>query len=357
MQVMRSEYPRPQFVREDWLCLNGPWEFEIDQGDSGLERGVRERPLRGQINVPFCPESELSGVGQGDFMAAVWYRREVSIPAAWKGKRVLLHFQAVDYDATVWVNGREVARHRGGFTPITCDLSGVAEAGQRAVIVVRARDDHRPPQPRGKQSQLFANHGCLYTRTTGIWQTVWMEPVGQSYLKRPRITPDVGNGMIRLEQPIVGGRSGLELRAALKDAGKVIAMAECGLADFSARVDLLVPQEKRRLWSPQDPHLYDMEIELLEGGGEVIDRVSSYAALRSVTIDGDAVKINGKTVFQRLVLDQGYYPDGILTAPTDDALKRDIELSMAAGFNGARLHQKVFEERFLYWADKLGYLV
>jgi len=357
MQVMRSEYPRPQFVREDWLCLNGPWEFEIDQGDTGLERGVRDRPLRGQINVPFCPESELSGVGKGDFMAAVWYRREVSIPAAWKGKRVLLHFQAVDYDATVWVNGREVARHRGGFTPITCDLSGVAEAGQRAVIVVRARDDHRPPQPRGKQSQLFANHGCLYTRTTGIWQTVWMEPVGQSYLKRPRITPDVGNGMIRLEQPIVGGRSGLEVRATLKDAEKVIAIAQCGLDDFSARVDLPVPQEKRRLWSPQDPHLYDMEIELLGSGGEVIDRVSSYAALRSVTIDGDAVKINGKTVFQRLVLDQGYYPDGILTAPTDDALKRDIELSMAAGFNGARLHQKVFEERFLYWADKLGYLV
>jgi beta-galactosidase/beta-glucuronidase len=356
-KVPRGEYPRPQFVRPDWLCLNGPWQFEIDAGDSGLERGLADRRLSGRILVPFCPEAPLSGIGNEDFMPAVWYRREVTIPGAWAGRRVLLHFQAVDYDATVWVNGKEVGRHRGGFTPFTCDLAGAAAPGERATIVVRARDDSRPPQPRGKQSQEFARRGCLYTRTTGIWQTVWMEPAPEAHLLRPRLTPDVGNSAIRLEQPIRGGRPGLALRAALADGRGQIAAARCEVADFAPHLDLVIPKARRRPWSPEDPFLYDIEIELIDSRGRAVDRASAYAGLRSVTIDGKAVMINGRTIFQRLVLDQGYYPDGILTAPTDLALRRDIELAMAAGFNGARLHQKVFEERFLYHADRLGYLV
>lgn len=356
-RMPRPEYPRPQFVRADWLCLNGPWQFEMDPGDSGLARGLLGRRLRDRIRVPFCPESPLSGIGNEDFMNAVWYRREVAIPKRWAGRRVLLHFQAVDYDATVWVNGQEVGRHRGGFTPLTCDLGGVVEPGRKAVIVVRARDDRDSPKPRGKQSAIYERHGCLYTRTTGIWQTVWLEPVPETRLERPRLTPDVANATIRLEQPIRGLRDGLVLRAALKDAQGEVASARCAVADFSPRLDLVIPPERRRLWSPEDPHLYDVEIELVDAGGRVVDRAASYAGLRSVTLDGKAVRINGRTVFQRLVLDQGYYPDGILTAPTDAALRRDIELAMAAGFNGARLHQKVFEERFLYHADRLGYLV
>ena len=353
----RPEYPRPQFVRNDWLCLNGEWQFEIDGGDTGQERGLPDRPLAGRITAPFCPESELSGVGNLDFMPAVWYRRDVAIPAAWAGRRVLLHFQAVDYDATVWVNGREAARHRGGFTPITCDLGGVAEPGQTAMIVVRARDDTRQPIPCGKQSSQYNRHGCHYMRTTGIWQTVWMEPVPEVSLGRPRLTPDVANGLIRLDQPIVGNRPGLELRVVLRDGQGEVSRATCAVADFAPRLDLAIPAARRRLWGPGEPNLYDLEIELLDAAGRVIDRAASYAGLRSVTLDGMAVKINGRAVFQRLVLDQGFYPDGILTAPTDAALRRDIELSMAAGFNGARLHQKVFEERFLYHADRLGYLV
>ncbi|MBE3069878.1 MAG: hypothetical protein IMZ66_06545, partial [Planctomycetes bacterium] len=356
-RIPRPEYPRPQFARADWLCLNGPWQFEIDPGDSGLERGLACRRLTGRITVPFCPESPLSGVGNEDFMPAVWYRREVRIPKAWAGRRVLLHFQAVDYDATVWINGREVGRHRGGFTPFTCDLGGVATPGQTAAIVVRARDDQASPKPRGKQSQQYARQGCLYTRTTGIWQTVWMEPVPDCHLLRPRVTPDVANSAIRIEQPMRGGRAGLVLRATLKDARGRVAEASCPVADISPRLDLVIPEARRRLWGPGDPHLYDLEIELLDAAGRTIDRAASYAGLRSVTIDGKAVRINGDRVFQRLVLDQGYYPDGILTAPTDAALARDITLSMEAGFNGARLHQKVFEERFLYHADRLGYLV
>jgi beta-galactosidase/beta-glucuronidase len=356
--VPRPEYPRPQFVRSDWLCLNGEWQFEIDAGDSGLERSLLQRELKDRITVPFCPESSLSGIGCADFMNAVWYRRQVTIPEAWNGQRVLLHFQAVDYDATVWVNGVEVGRHRGGFSPFSCDLGGSARPGETITIVVRARDDHRPPQPRGKQSQRYANYSCLYTRTTGIWQTVWMEPVPELALRRPRLTPDVANSLIRLEQPISNNRPGLQLRATLKDANDVVC-TECCAADMdlSPRLDLTIPVDRRRLWSPGDPFLYDIEIELLDADGTIVDQATSYAGLRSVTIDGQAIKINGQTIFQRLVLDQGYYPDGIMTAPSDEALRQDIELGLAAGFNGARLHQKVFEERFLYHADRLGYLV
>ena len=358
MSIPRPEYPRPQFVRREWLCLNGEWQFEIDAGDSGLERGLLERELEDRIVVPFCAESPLSGVGHTDFMDAVWYRRTVAIPETWAGQRVLLHFQAVDYDATVWVNSVEVGRHRGGFTPFTCDLGGVALAGQTITIVVRAQDDHRPPQPRDKQSQRYANYGCLYTRTTGIWQTVWMEPVPHPALRRPRLTPDVAGGMIRLEQPITANRPGLQLRATLRDADGVVctALGTAG-ADLTPRLDLPIPEARRRLWSLRDPHLYGLDIELLDADGTPIDRATSYAGLRSVTIDGKAIKINGEVIFQRLVLDQGYYPDGIMMAPSDEALRHDIELSLAAGFNGARLHQKVFEERFLYHADRLGYLV
>ncbi len=358
MTIPRSEYPRPQFARADWLCLNGEWQFEIDQGDSGLERGLLERNLNSRIMVPFCPESKLSGIENHDYLNAVWYRRPVSIPQEWAGRRVLLHFQAVDYDSTVWVNGTEVGRHRGGFSPFTCDLSGVAAPGETITIVVRARDTHSDPQPRGKQAREFGPHGAIYVRTTGIWQTVWLEPVPEYALKRPRITPDVANSMFRLEQPLSRSKAGLRLRASLRDSQGVIVTAEVPAdADFVPRLDLPIPADRRRLWSIEDPHLYGLEISLIDTNGHVIDSATSYAGLRSVTIDGKAIRLNGKAVFQRLVLDQGYYADGIMTAPSDEALKRDIELSMQAGFNGARLHQKVFEERFLYYADRMGYIV
>jgi beta-galactosidase/beta-glucuronidase len=372
--IPRPEYPRPQFVRvdaagnPDWLCLNGEWEFEIDAGDSGLDRGLRtqEEPYAARITVPFCPESDLSGIGHKDFMNAVWYRRRVTIPAAWSGKAALLHFQAVDYDATVWAitpktdeKPVEIGRHRGGFTPFSCSLEKIADAGDEITIILRARDPGRnAAQPRGKQAVQYAPHSCFYTRTTGIWQTVWMEPVSvPAALKRPRITPDVGAGVFRLELPLTNNPKGCKVRARLKDDNGVIAEAEVR-ADFdlAPRLDLPVPYDRRRLWGPKDPFLYDIEIELVNAANETVDRVQSYAGLRSVGVDGKKVRINGESVFQRLVLDQGYYPDGVMTAPTDEALIRDIQLSLEAGFNGARLHQKVFEERFLYHADRMGYL-
>ena len=168
--IPRPEYPRPQFARKEWQSLNGEWEFEIDYADTGLERGLRERALNGVITVPFCPESHLSGVEHTDFMNAVWYRREVVVPKEWRGQRLLLHFQAVDYETTVWVNGKEVGRHRGGFTPFTCDLGPVSQLGAKMTVVVRARDYQTWLKPRGKQSDQYGNYACLYTRTTGIWQ-------------------------------------------------------------------------------------------------------------------------------------------------------------------------------------------
>lgn len=359
MSIPRAEYPRPQFRRADWLCLNGPWQFEVDGGDSGLARGLVQRDLAQTITVPFCPESPLSGVDNQDFMPAVWYRRTVDVPAAWAGRTVLLHFQAVDYDATVWVNGREVGRHRGGFTPFTCNLGDIAATGEPVTIVVRARDSAQGPQPRGKQIVTdYGPRGVFYPRTTGIWQTVWLEPVPTAALRRPRITPDVAGSRLRVEQPVTGAQAGQRVVAVLRDeAGEVCRAEISAVSDFTPMLDLPIPAARRRLWSPDDPHLYDLELSLVDEAGNVIDRADSYAGLRSVTLDGYAVKLNGKPIFQRLVLDQGYYPDGIMTAPSDEALIRDITLSQAAGFNGARLHQKVFEERFLYHADRLGYLV
>jgi beta-galactosidase/beta-glucuronidase len=347
-------------VRPDWLCLNGEWEFEIDQGDSGFERGLLTRPLARRILVPFCPESTLSGVGERDFLNAVWYRRRATLPREWRGRRVLLHFQAVDYDATVWVNGLEAARHRGGFSPFCVPLEHNGWPGDEVEITLRARDFSEPPQPRGKQAEALEGSAAIYGRTTGIWQTVWLEPVPGTALERTRITPDVAAGAFHLEQPLCGSPRGLRVVARVASGGRAVAEAEAVAdADFAPRLTLPIPESERRLWSPEDPFLYDLEIELVGADGGRIDCVSSYCGLRGITIDGPAVRLNGRPVFQRLVLDQGYYPDGIMTAPDDEALVRDIELAQAAaaGFNGARLHQKVFEERFLYHADRKGYLV
>lgn len=357
-QLPRPEYPRPQMVRENWLCLNGQWDFEIDYADTGKQRGLLTQPFKRHITVPFCPESPLSGIGNTDFLGAVWYRRHVTIPAAWDGQRILLHFQAVDDEATVWANGKQVGRHHGGWTPFTCDLTDVIAAGQSVEIVVRARE-LRVPKPQGKQCHKYENIGCLYTRTTGIWQTVWMEPVPLSAnMKRPRITPDVPNSRLQIEVPMQGRFTDMQLQVTLSDNAGAITTSVTLLKNMMTPVvHLDIPEDRLQLWDIDNPHLYDLSIQLLDQQGKVIDSITSYAGMRSVSIDDKAILINGKPVFQRLVLDQGYYPDGIMTAPSDAALIADIQLSMDAGFNGARLHQKVFEERFLYHADRMGYLV
>jgi len=355
----RPEYPRPQFKRDAWLNLNGEWFFADDPGDSGESRDLHlADALPDKIRVPFCREAALSGLGWTDRVLAVWYTRTVEIPQDWAGKTLLLHFGAADYDTTVWANGTLLGHHEGGHCGFTFTIEPALITSGQLRLNVRCRDDWRKPRPAGKQSPKPENFGIHYTRTTGIWQTVWLEPVPETRLERPRITPELATWTFQIEQPLTGLRAGCKVQASLLAEGKAIATDEAPAdVDFTPTLRLSVPEDCRHLWQPGAPFLYDVELQLVDASGMVIDHAISYAGMRSVRIEGDRFLLNGKPIFQRLVLDQGYYPDGILTAPTDAALRADIELAMQAGFNGARLHQKIFEERFLYHADTLGYLV
>lgn len=346
MTIPRSEHPDPQFQRKDWLNLNGEWDFEFDFGNSGLRAGVLEKDeWSRKINVPFCPESKLSGIEYTDFIAAVWYRKSVTVTEAQLEGRVLIHFGAVDYETYLYVNGEEAGYHKGGYTSFTFDITEFLTAGEN-VIAVNARDDVRDPLvPRGKQSELYNSHGCDYTRTTGIWQTVWLEFVPKAYVKSFKLFPDTVNATLGVSAVVEG--EGAFKAEAFYD-GRLVGSFEKTAAGF---VNGDIKLSETHLWEVGCGRLYDLKITF---GG---DEISSYFGLRDIRIDGYKVLINGKSVFQRLVLDQGFYADGIYTAPSDEALEKDIRLSLAVGFNGARLHQKVFEPRFLYHCDRLGYIV
>lgn len=354
-QIPRSEYPRPQLVREAWQCLNGTWEFEIDAGESGEARGLpTAEHLGGKITVPFCPESRLSGVAHTDFMRCVWYAKDLNIPAAWKGKRILLHFGAVDYLATVWVNGKKVGTHAGGYTPFSFDITDFLNFEHDRVTLSAFDDVRSHNQPAGKQSDRYASYGCSYTRTTGIWQTVWMEAVEDLHIKGLRTTPDTAACAVTTECRFAGDPTGADLSVRVTFGGKEVGTATAKRITGNS-VTITVPLSEEHLWDVGVGNLYDVEY-ILARGGKTVDRVTSYFGLRSVALVGRTFRINGRVVFGRWVLDQGFYPDGIYTAPTDEDLKNDILKSMELGFNGARLHEKVFEPRFLWWADRLGYL-
>ncbi|MFP6665346.1 MAG: glycoside hydrolase family 2 TIM barrel-domain containing protein [Deltaproteobacteria bacterium] len=353
MSIPRPEHPRPQFFRPAWRSLNGAWGFKIDAGNSGLDRGwpMAHEQIDGRIQVPFCPESALSGVGETDFMKVVWYHREIEVPAAWQGQRVLLHFGAVDWSCRVWLNGIEVGQHRGGSVSFCMDITDALGAANH--LVVRAEDDLRSGlQPAGKQSLLHPSFAASYTRTTGIWQSVWLEAVPAARLDAVQILPDWPGGRFVLLPRYLGLDTPHRIRCRVSSGGEEVARVE-GVAGDGLPMVIELPAP--RAWSPADPHLYDLCLELLRDG-EVVDTVETYAGLRQFSIEGDRFLLNGEPLFLRLVLDQGFYPDGLWTAPSDGDLRADIERAQALGFHGARLHQKVFEERFHYWADRLGYL-
>ncbi len=355
MDIPRPEYPRPQMVRAGWLNLNGRWEFEFDPGLSGIARGLPQAErLRGEIIVPFCPESRLSGLGDVDFHPGVWYRRTFRVPANWDGQRVLLHVGACDHDAIVWVNGHEAGRHRGGYTPFTCDITARLVSGDNALVIYAADDTRSPYVLSGKQCPDYYSRACHYTRTTGLWQTVWLEPVPQTYIADVRLTPELEAGGVSVELLLGGALMRGAWQATAKLAGRAVGQLQGRFV--GGRVMGWLPLEAVEPWGPGQPTLYDLEL-VLQPEGARPDTVQSYFGLRSVTLSDRAILLNGKPIFQRLVLDQGFYPEGIYTAPADDDLRRDIELSMALGFNGARLHQKLFDPRLLYWADRMGYLV
>ena len=354
--VPRAEYPRPQFERADWMNLNGEWSFALDLSASGGDRNYyASKGFDGRITVPFAPESDLSGVGYKDFINSVWYQRDVQVPASWSGKRVMLNFGAVYYESEIYIDGRFVGRHYGGSDSFAFDVTDFVGDGESHSLVVHATSDLRGgEQPGGKQSMRQYSHGCSYTRTTGIWQTVWMEAVDKCALERVQVLTDIDQKQITVIPTFYSLAGGNRLAVTVKDGDKVVARAEAAAAQG---IPVVVPVKNPKLWSPESPFLYDVVYEVKNASGEVVDRVDAYAGLRKVHIDGNKIYLNNKPYYQRLVLDQGFYPDGVWTAPSDEALRRDIEMSKEAGFNGARLHQKVFEERFHYWADKLGYLV
>ena len=354
-QIPRAEYPRPQFEREAWQNLNGEWTYTLDPVKTGWERGLRNsKGFADKIIVPFAPESKLSGVEHKEFIPCIWYQRNITIPAEWEGKDVLLQFGAVYYESEIYVDGKFVDRHFGGSDSFTVDITKFVKAGSTHSLVVNAKSDLRSRmQPAGKQSLRHGPFECMYTRTTGIWQTVWMEAVAPAAISRVKYITDIDRSTVSMEFTMRRTAAANTLTINVKDGSKVVASQSGKVASGSI---FTLPIKKAKLWSPESPFLYDVEFILKDAEGNVVDKVASYFGMRKIHTEGNKVYLNNEPYFQRLVLDQGFYPDGIWTAPSDAALKQDIELSLQAGFNGARLHQKVFEERFYYWADKLGYL-
>ena len=344
--IPRPEYPNPQFERADWVNLNGTWQFEIDHGKTGRERKFYEKQaLADTIIVPFCPESELSGIGCKDFMPAVWYRKAVTIPQEKLQGRVFLHFGAVDYEAFLYVNGAFVGSHKGGYTHFSFDITDFVHAGEN-VVVLCAEDDSRSSMiPSGKQSGKYDSYGCFYTRTTGIWQTVWLEYTPKAYIRSLRVYPNYKDGTVAMQADVCG--SGIFKAEAFFD-GHAVGSFEAQTDGSTVCGTLHLSQI--HLWDVGQGNLYDLKLTFGQ------DTVKSYFGLRNVRMDGWKFMLNDRSVFMRLVLDQGFYPDGIYTAKDEKELLKDIELSLAAGFNGARLHEKVFEPRFLYYCDKMGYL-
>lgn len=346
--IYRNEHPNPNFKRENYIILNGEWDFDFDFGNSGKDRKLfsADSVFSKKINVPFCPESELSGINYKDFMAAVWYKRTVNITKEQLSGRAFIVFGAVDFHASVYVNGQLAGEHFGGYTSFRIDATDYLKEGEN-VITVCAQDDTRSPlQARGKQSELYYSHACDYTRTTGIWQTVYMEFCPNAYIKNVKYFPNISNSSLTITADTVG--HGTFTAKAFWD-GKEVGSATSEV--LGQTISVTVELTEKHLWEVGKGGLYSLELTFGD------DKVCSFFGLREVCLEDGVCKINGKPIFQRLILDQGFYPDGIYTAPSKEALKEDILMSMRVGFNGARLHQKIFEPLFLHYCDELGYIV
>jgi beta-galactosidase/beta-glucuronidase len=370
----RPEYPRPQFVRADWLNLNGEWEFAFDDADQGLQRGWHDgRRLPDRITVPFPYQSALSGIEDRGIHEVVWYARGFGVPPEWhagrrRGERdVLLHFGAVDYATTVWVNGREAGHNRGGHVPFWLDLTPYLREGDNR-LALRVVDRQDPHQPRGKQASGGVPGGVDYYCTTGIWQTVWLEPAPAIRIDDLRVTPLLEEGTLEvwvyLHAPATGWDLDVEAFAVPPGDGEpmlagaagepAVARAAVTTAAAAARLWLRLPDA--RTWSPAAPHLYGLRVRLRKHG-DVLDEVWSYAGMRSVALRDGRMVLNGEPLYLAMVLDQGYWPEGLLAAPSDAALRADVDWVQRLGFNGARKHQKIEDPRWLYWCDRKGLLV
>jgi len=365
MHSYRKDYPRPQLVRANWELLNGEWKFDFDDNNLGeKEKWYREASkLSGTIRVPFTYETKLSGIGDETVHPVVWYAREIEVDATMLAtKRLWIHFEGVDYRAKLWVNGEAAGVHQGGYARFSFDITDLVTEGKNT-LTLRVEDSLDPAQPRGKQRWLKENFGCWYVQTTGIWKSVWMEYVDAEAITKLKITPDWAGQKVILEPEISCDRActDLTLYAKVTFEGKLIKEASCQVTTSKARMEIDLARPDLFEWSvcewrPDAPGLYDVEL-VLRRGEEKKDEIASYFGLREIRIDKGNILLNGSPLYQRLILDQGYWKDSHLTPPDEEALLKDIDTVMAMGYNGVRKHQKTEDERFLYWCDMKGLLV
>lgn len=354
LRPLPKDYPRPQYVRRRWMNLNGEWEFAFDDSDQGLAQGwMGGRKFEQRIVVPFAYQTELSGINDKSIHEVLWYSRDFEVPHEWAGQEVLLHFGAVDYGTILWVNGREVGHNRGGHVPFSFNIRPYLREGVNR-LVLRVEDRQEPFQPRGKQSPTGLPHGIDYYCTSGIWQTVWLEPVPAIRIEEIKITPFADEGAFELMVYLHAPATGWRVEAEVVAGSAVVARAEAQAMHGAVRMHLQVRDAK--LWSPENPHLYGLNIRLFDKD-ELQDEIESYAGLRSVSIQDGRLLLNGEPTFLAMVLDQGYWPQSYLTPPSDEALRFDVEITKKLGFNAARKHQKIEDPRWLYWCDRLGLLV
>jgi beta-galactosidase/beta-glucuronidase len=360
-----KDYPRPQLVRGDWLNLNGEWDFRFDDANVGEKEKWQETfEATHRITVPFTYETKASGIGIEAFHPQVWYSRMIAVPAEAAGKRAILHFQAVDYEAKVWVNGELAGGHQGGYAAFSVDMTPYLAFGADNRITVKVTDSDSCYQPRGKQRWTPDNFECFYVQTTGIWQTVWMEYVEEQRLDAVKITPDLDRHIVRFDYEVNGVAAGgddLLLEAIVTFKGRPVKRVALGIDRPCLSVEVDLNHEangpwKRAYWTPARPNLYDVEF-VLTSGGRVVDRTLSYFGMRKVSIENGKVLLNNTPIYQRLILDQGYWTDSHLTPPNEEALVEDIDLIMEMGYNGVRKHMKIEDARFLYWCDVKGLLV
>jgi beta-galactosidase/beta-glucuronidase len=357
-------HPRPQLTRADWIDLGGSWGFAYDDNNVGLDESWQQRQevYTHTIQVPFPPESPASGIGDTGFHPIVWYRRSFQAPEL-NGKHLLLHCGAIDYRSQIWVNGQLVAMHEGGHTPFSADITTALHPSGEQFIVIRAEDEPQDlAQPRGKQDWQEKPHNIWYHRTTGIWQPVWLEIVASTHIEQVRWTPDIDRGVLGMVVQIQHtGLVPLQLRVQLRLHGTLLADDIFLVQGKEVQRQIAFDQggmmsRESLLWSPDHPNLVEATLTLLHNN-EILDEVQSYAGLRSAGIEGGRFLLNGRPYFLRLVLEQGYWPQSHLAAPSVDALRREVEITKELGFNGVRIHQKVEDPRYLYWCDRLGLLV
>ncbi|WP_026701760.1 glycoside hydrolase family 2 protein [Salibacterium aidingense] len=358
----RKEYPRPQFKRDSWLNLNGTWSFAFDDENVGeSSQWMKKKRFSKEILVPFTYETEASGIGDTEFHPYVWYQRPFQIPAEEASKKTILWFQASDYLTKVWVDGLYIGEHKGGNSAFSFDISKALTNESDHVLTVKVEDSLRCTQPRGKQRWRDENFGCWYVQTTGIWQTVWLEFVNEASIQHVKMTPDIDTNSVSFDYTLSSPvNKDYTVKTTIMYQGQPLKQYSFtpDRRTMSINIDMYsdINEWKVLYWTPAKPHLYDVTFSLYRND-QVVDQVESYFGMRKVSIKDGQVLLNNRPLYQKLLLDQGYWKDTMLTPPSEEAVLEDIEKTIDMGFNGVRKHQKLEDERFLYWCDKKGLLV